>query len=202
MWISLKVPLKFVPRGPFNNNPALVQLMAWRRPGDKPLSEPMLVFVPTHICVTRPQWVNPLRPDDTYMVGMIQTSLNHVRPDDGHVVEMIQTPHLIRWGLLMHLWRGWYTSLLYSMVIHNDRLTHWRLLMHIWPGRWTNTQDIATYFNSLFSSIGPKLANSIRQTKAHDYKKYLTHINNCSFPFKEPTPENVPEIINIFSVKI
>ena len=31
--------------------------MAWRRPGDKPLSEPMLVFVPTHICVTRPQWV-------------------------------------------------------------------------------------------------------------------------------------------------
>ena len=32
--------------------------MAWRRPGDKPISEPMLVFVPTHICVTRPQWVN------------------------------------------------------------------------------------------------------------------------------------------------
>ena len=32
--------------------------MAWRRPGDKPLSEPMLVFVPTHICVTRPQWVS------------------------------------------------------------------------------------------------------------------------------------------------
>ena len=32
--------------------------MAWRRPGDKPLSEPMLVFVPTHICVTRPQ-LNP-----------------------------------------------------------------------------------------------------------------------------------------------
>ena len=41
----------------FNNIPALVQIMAWRRPGDKPLFEPMLVFVPTHICVTRPQWV-------------------------------------------------------------------------------------------------------------------------------------------------
>ena len=60
IWISLKIPLKFVPRGPINNIPALVQIMAWRRPGDKPLSEPMLVFVPTHICVTRPQWVNPL----------------------------------------------------------------------------------------------------------------------------------------------
>ena len=58
IWISLKIPLKFVPRGPINNSPALVQIMAWRRPGDKPLSEPMLVFVPTHICVTRPQWVN------------------------------------------------------------------------------------------------------------------------------------------------
>ena len=55
--ISLKIPLKFVPRGPINHIPALVQIMAWRRPGDTPLSEPMLVFVPTHICVTRPQWV-------------------------------------------------------------------------------------------------------------------------------------------------
>ena len=57
VWISLTIPLKFVPRGPINNIPALVQIMAWRRPGDKPLSESMLVFVPTHICVTRPQWV-------------------------------------------------------------------------------------------------------------------------------------------------
>ena len=32
--------------------------MAWRRPGDKPLSEPMMVRLPTHICVTQPQWVN------------------------------------------------------------------------------------------------------------------------------------------------
>ena len=32
--------------------------MAWRRPGDKSLSELMMVRLPTHICVTRPQWVN------------------------------------------------------------------------------------------------------------------------------------------------
>ena len=32
--------MKFVPKGPINNIPALVQIMAWRRPGDKPLSEP------------------------------------------------------------------------------------------------------------------------------------------------------------------
>ena len=28
---------------PINNNPALVQIMAWRRSGDKPLSKPMLI---------------------------------------------------------------------------------------------------------------------------------------------------------------
>ena len=33
--------------------------MAWRRLGDKPLFEPMMVILPTHICVTRPQWVKP-----------------------------------------------------------------------------------------------------------------------------------------------
>ena len=41
-----------------NNIPALVQTMAWRRPGDKPLSEPVMVTSLTHVYVTRPQWVN------------------------------------------------------------------------------------------------------------------------------------------------
>ena len=58
VWISLKISLKFVPKGPINNIPALVQIMAWRQPGDKPLSEAMMVSLLTHICVTRPQWVN------------------------------------------------------------------------------------------------------------------------------------------------
>ena len=56
VWILLKISLKFVPQGPINNIPALVQIMAWRRPGDMPLSEPMMVISLTHICVTRPQW--------------------------------------------------------------------------------------------------------------------------------------------------
>ena len=59
--ISIKISLNFAPKGPINNNPALVQIMAWRRPGDKPLSEPMMVSLLTHICVTRPQWVKQLR---------------------------------------------------------------------------------------------------------------------------------------------
>ena len=42
-----------------HNIPALVLIMARRRPGDKPLSEPMVVGLLTHICATRPQWVKP-----------------------------------------------------------------------------------------------------------------------------------------------
>ena len=53
----IEVSLKFVPKGPINNIQSLVQIMAWCRPGDKPLSEPMLVNLPMHIWVTRPQWV-------------------------------------------------------------------------------------------------------------------------------------------------
>ena len=40
VWILLKISLKVVPKVRINNIPALVQIMAWRQPGEKPLSEP------------------------------------------------------------------------------------------------------------------------------------------------------------------
>ena len=49
VWISVKISQKFVPEGPINNIPALAQIMAWHRPGDKPLSELMMVKLPTHM---------------------------------------------------------------------------------------------------------------------------------------------------------
>ena len=66
-WISLNISLNFVPKVRINNIPALAQIMAWRLPGDKPLSEPMMVKLPTHICVTRPQWVNSLATEHELM---------------------------------------------------------------------------------------------------------------------------------------
>ena len=57
VWISIIISLTFVPKGPIYNIPTLVQIMAWRRPVDKPLSEAMMDSLPTHICVTRHQWV-------------------------------------------------------------------------------------------------------------------------------------------------
>ena len=56
-WITPRISLKFVLKVRINNIPALVQIMAWRWPGNKPLSEPMVSLL-THICVTRPQWVD------------------------------------------------------------------------------------------------------------------------------------------------
>ena len=50
--IAIKISLKCVPRGPNN----YIRALAWRRLGDKPLSEPTMGSLPTHICVTRRQW--------------------------------------------------------------------------------------------------------------------------------------------------
>ena len=40
--ILFQTSLKLVPRSPIDNKPGLVQVMAWRQTGDKPLPEPML----------------------------------------------------------------------------------------------------------------------------------------------------------------
>ena len=47
-----------IPNVRINNIPALVQIMAWCWPGDKPLSEAMMITLLTHIYFTRPQRVN------------------------------------------------------------------------------------------------------------------------------------------------
>ena len=68
VWISINISQNFVAMGPINNITKLVKVMAWRRSGDKPLSEPMMVRLPTHICVTRPQWVKKVLHRLIYLV--------------------------------------------------------------------------------------------------------------------------------------
>ena len=65
VWILIKISLKFVPKGQINNIPALVQIMALHWPGDSPLSEPMLVSLLMHICISQPQWVKIIRPHES-----------------------------------------------------------------------------------------------------------------------------------------
>ena len=43
--ISNTIWLKFIPKGPIDNNTVLVEIMDWRRAGDKPLSQPMQAYI-------------------------------------------------------------------------------------------------------------------------------------------------------------
>ena len=100
VWNSIKISLKFVPKGPINNIPALVQIMAWCRPGDKPLSEPMMVTLSTHIWVTRPQWVKDLPPQ--WEMG-IPILVRHICIESPlHAIGQGQWPHWM--NLKMHIW--------------------------------------------------------------------------------------------------
>ena len=59
---AIKISLKFVPRSPIDNKPALVQVMAWYQRGDKPLPEPVLTqFTDAYICGTRGRKINQCR---------------------------------------------------------------------------------------------------------------------------------------------
>ena len=75
--ISIKSSLKFVPKGPINNIPSLVLIMAWCRSGNKPLSEPMMVSLLMHICVTPPQLVNMTLGVPWYLIQSCWPLLTH-----------------------------------------------------------------------------------------------------------------------------
>ena len=42
--LTLNFNSNFVPKVKIDNKPALVEIMAWRLTGDKPLSEPMMAY--------------------------------------------------------------------------------------------------------------------------------------------------------------
>ena len=56
-YISINISLKFVPKGPINNIPALVRIMAFCRIGDELLSHQSWPSSLTRICGTRGRWV-------------------------------------------------------------------------------------------------------------------------------------------------
>ena len=107
--ISNNFSLKFVPKGPINHIPTLVQIMAWRRSGDKPLSESMLVSLPTHICVTRPQWVNSLSPGryDSISQGIIFKLIIQTVPWELVLVKLLHMYDKTSLKINQHWFRQW-----------------------------------------------------------------------------------------------
>ena len=144
--ICIKISLKFVPNGPINNILALVQIMAGRRPGDKSLSESIMVTLPTHICVTRPQWVKVdfkyffkyfFQVDFLYFPFPWTRSLLFLMNDDffpcatcrqyvtWRFISYVQTQRSTSWQTryqwshvlcLREEWEGWKSTLCFSMI--------------------------------------------------------------------------------------
>ena len=108
---------------PINNIPVLIQMMAWRLPGDKPLSEPMMVSLLTHICLTQPQWVNRALRFMSFWVNQ----------DDSSVIVTSQHRNSFRvtgplWGEWIPLTKGqWCIALMFSLLL-------------AWIFCWTNNQ--------------------------------------------------------------
>ena len=107
--ISTEISLKFVSTGPINNIPSLVQIMAWRRPGDKPLSEQVIDYLLTHICVTRPQWVNIGWIRDVFQIS------NHICIISAR---LNSTEALCGWQFIYNLILMKYLCMIYKMTLY------------------------------------------------------------------------------------
>ena len=57
IFILIKISLNVVLKGPINNIPALGQIMAWRHSDSKPSSEPRVVSLLMHKCITQLQYM-------------------------------------------------------------------------------------------------------------------------------------------------
>ena len=110
--ILTNISPKFIPKGPINNIPALVQIMAWHRTGNKLLSEPMMIILLTHICITHPQWAKWLSWMREYYKFLPWQHVNHILVIDSlTVVGGLNSNQFVMW-----LKKKWYFTLCSSCV--------------------------------------------------------------------------------------
>ena len=114
----LKFHWSFFPRGRINNIPPLVQIMVWRRPGDKPLSNFLQIL-----------WSREL---GLYLIWLPQ-KINHIPL-------VIIAPYLVgvdwyhndvtKWTYIPHYWTFVTGNKNHGIVTFsvylNERQTHWR----------------------------------------------------------------------------
>ena len=135
--LSIRISLNFVPEGPINNNPALVQIMAWHRSGDKPLSEPMMFSLLTHICVTRPQWVNMVCCRFVWWYSYFNVFVS--------CIYMLYNSTMSGIGLIL---------LFIVLLLFFQRVIRDNKLFWIWIRTWTHWgwEEMATIFQKMFSN--------------------------------------------------
>ena len=128
-WILNKFSLKYVLNSQINNIPTLIQAMAWRWSGDKPLSETMMINSPTHIGITRPQRVNT---QFSIFHWLLSSECLMIMPwNKCHRTSMIKLQHWFwQWfDAVTQLAITWTSVAIESQIHitplgHND-LTHW-----------------------------------------------------------------------------
>ena len=116
--ILIKISLKFVPKGPIINIPALVQIIAWHRPGDKPLSEWMMASLLTHICGTRPQWVKMIPDPGRWNQNWYNNDTNF------HHTPMLSAVHIHEGLFIVNTWLN-HAAKSYFSVSFNNWLRLW-----------------------------------------------------------------------------
>ena len=128
-------------------------MMAWPRPGDKSLSEPMVVSLLTHICITRPQWVNNQwltlhTPDFIMMIKNVSTD-NMYLPYVGPII--------------MH---AYHHAEINQTV--SGRQQHWTVLRHRTVRKINNLASFPKGYNFFQGDI-------LISGKTHSYVSLLTH---------------------------
>ena len=115
--------------------------MAWNRPDEKPLSEPMMVSLLTHICATRPQWVNSLCHSDSIWL-CISLSVNFVQvmawclTPPSHYLNQCQLPSMSSCGIhLRSIWREMLQLQINKMCL---KTWHLKLYIHLPEDQWVN----------------------------------------------------------------
>ena len=103
--ISIEIKLKFIPECPVNDIPALVQIMAWRRP--------MTISLLTHLYVTRLQWVKG------FFKGLSLILLHRTFHIISHLVKILSR----EMGILR----------VFFIILKHDDVIKWKYFPRYWP---------------------------------------------------------------------
>ena len=71
--IFIQISLRFIPKGPINNMPSMVQIMPWRHSDDNQLSDDSVVYWYIYIWNTQPWRIHTLWTDDAHYNGVIMS---------------------------------------------------------------------------------------------------------------------------------
>ena len=133
--------------------------MAWRRPGDKPLSESMFVRFTTHICVTRPQRVKSnltVTHNDMMSVWMMRAKICEVSDNDAARLVFQRGCKVCRY----HMWRvgRGQGPIYYSLTLKLAWISN-----HIPTKAWLNLAHPFQNFNGCAFEVWEWISNFIPQ---------------------------------------